>query len=36
LSGFFDAMGTITSVSDETRLTRDGKVEGRSGETPQL
>ncbi|MCG8921813.1 NCS2 family permease [Lentzea sp. CC55] len=28
LSGFFDAMGTITSVSDEAGLTRDGKVEG--------
>ncbi|WP_439660178.1 NCS2 family permease [Lentzea sp. HUAS TT2] len=28
LSGFFDAMGTITSVSDEAGLTKDGKVEG--------
>ncbi|WP_158888932.1 NCS2 family permease [Amycolatopsis anabasis] len=28
LSGFFDAMGTITSVSEEAGLTRDGKVEG--------
>ncbi|WP_112263017.1 NCS2 family permease [Lentzea terrae] len=28
LSGFFDAMGTITSVSDEAGLTRDGRVEG--------
>ncbi|WP_443217744.1 NCS2 family permease [Saccharothrix sp. CCNWYY140] len=28
LSGFFDAMGTITSVSDEAGLTRDGKVQG--------
>ena len=28
LSGFFDAMGTITSVSDEAGLTRDGKVPG--------
>ncbi|MFC4000644.1 NCS2 family permease [Prauserella oleivorans] len=28
LSGFFDAMGTITSVSDEAGLVRDGKVEG--------
>ncbi|MFE0027457.1 NCS2 family permease [Amycolatopsis sp. NPDC059021] len=26
LSGFFDAMGTITSVSDEAGLSRDGKV----------
>ncbi|KAA2256077.1 NCS2 family permease [Solihabitans fulvus] len=28
LSGFFDAMGTITSVSDEAGLSRDGKVPG--------
>ncbi|KOV84552.1 NCS2 family permease [Nocardia sp. NRRL S-836] len=28
LSGFFDAMGTITSVSDEAGLSRDGRVEG--------
>ncbi|MDA3650221.1 NCS2 family permease [Saccharopolyspora indica] len=28
LSGFFDAMGTITSVSSEAGLVRDGKVEG--------
>ncbi|SER92334.1 putative MFS transporter, AGZA family, xanthine/uracil permease [Lentzea xinjiangensis] len=28
LSGFFDAMGTITSVADEAGLTRDGRVEG--------
>lgn len=28
LSGFFDAMGTITGVSDEAGLTRDGKVPG--------
>lgn len=28
LSGFFDAMGTITSVSDEAGLSKDGKVEG--------
>jgi AGZA family xanthine/uracil permease-like MFS transporter len=28
LSGFFDAMGTITSVADEAGLTKDGKVEG--------
>ncbi|CAL9535179.1 Adenine permease AdeQ [Actinosynnema sp. ALI-1.44] len=28
LSGFFDAMGTITSVSDEAGLTKDGKVQG--------
>ncbi|GAA2347140.1 NCS2 family permease [Saccharopolyspora halophila] len=28
LSGFFDAMGTITSVSSHAGLTRDGKVEG--------
>ncbi|MFC9255277.1 NCS2 family permease [Amycolatopsis thailandensis] len=28
LSGFFDAMGTITSVSEEAGLTKDGKVEG--------
>ncbi|MEU3643177.1 NCS2 family permease [Lentzea sp. NPDC034063] len=28
LSGFFDAMGTITSVSDEAGLTKDGRVEG--------
>lgn len=28
LSGFFDAMGTITSVSDEAGLMRNGKVEG--------
>lgn len=28
LSGFFDAMGTITSVSQEAGLMRDGKVEG--------
>jgi adenine/guanine/hypoxanthine permease len=28
LSGFFDAMGTITSVSDEAGLTKNGKVEG--------
>jgi AGZA family xanthine/uracil permease-like MFS transporter len=28
LSGFFDAMGTITSVSEEAGLTRDGRVEG--------
>ncbi|GAA4548220.1 NCS2 family permease [Amycolatopsis samaneae] len=26
LSGFFDAMGTITSVADEAGLSRDGKV----------
>jgi adenine/guanine/hypoxanthine permease len=26
LSGFFDAMGTITSVSDEAGLSRDGRV----------
>lgn len=26
LSGFFDAMGTITSVSDEAGLSKDGKV----------
>ncbi|HVV13759.1 NCS2 family permease [Amycolatopsis sp.] len=28
LSGFFDAMGTITSVAEEAGLVRDGKVEG--------
>ncbi|MEO6088100.1 MAG: NCS2 family permease [Umezawaea sp.] len=28
LSGFFDAMGTITSVSDEAGLTKNGRVEG--------
>jgi AGZA family xanthine/uracil permease-like MFS transporter len=28
LSGFFDAMGTITSVSEEAGLTKDGRVEG--------
>ncbi|PRX48365.1 AGZA family xanthine/uracil permease-like MFS transporter [Prauserella shujinwangii] len=28
LSGFFDAMGTITSVAQEAGLMRDGKVEG--------
>ncbi|MFC7342978.1 NCS2 family permease [Saccharopolyspora griseoalba] len=28
LSGFFDAMGTITSVSSHAGLVRDGKVEG--------
>ncbi|WP_199430340.1 NCS2 family permease [Qaidamihabitans albus] len=28
LSGFFDAMGTITSVSQEAGLVKDGKVEG--------
>lgn len=28
LSGFFDAMGTITSVSEEAGLVRDGRVEG--------
>ncbi|MEC3976348.1 NCS2 family permease [Amycolatopsis sp. H20-H5] len=28
LSGFFDAMGTITSVSEEAGLVKDGKVEG--------
>ncbi|SDH17589.1 putative MFS transporter, AGZA family, xanthine/uracil permease [Lentzea fradiae] len=28
LSGFFDAMGTITSVADEAGLTKDGRVEG--------
>src|SRR5262249_36771457 len=28
LSGFFDAMGTITSVSAEAGLVRDGKVPG--------
>ncbi|WP_307832037.1 NCS2 family permease [Prauserella cavernicola] len=28
LSGFFDAMGTITSVSQEAGLVREGKVEG--------
>ena len=28
LSGFFDAMGTITSVADEAGLKKDGKVEG--------
>ncbi|RBM19934.1 MFS transporter [Prauserella sp. PE36] len=28
LSGFFDAMGTITGVSQEAGLVRDGKVEG--------
>ncbi|WP_216208887.1 NCS2 family permease [Amycolatopsis aidingensis] len=28
LSGFFDAMGTITSVSQEAGLVRDGRVEG--------
>ena len=28
LSGFFDAMGTITSVSSEAGLVRNGKVEG--------
>lgn len=28
LSGFFDAMGTITSVGSEAGLVRDGKVEG--------
>ncbi|MEU6267752.1 NCS2 family permease [Saccharopolyspora shandongensis] len=28
LSGFFDAMGTITSVSSEAGLVKDGKVEG--------
>ena len=28
LSGFFDAMGTITSVSDEAGLSRNGKVPG--------
>ncbi|SFO83826.1 putative MFS transporter, AGZA family, xanthine/uracil permease [Amycolatopsis arida] len=28
LSGFFDAMGTITSVSQEAGLVRDGKVVG--------
>jgi len=28
LSGFFDAMGTITSVSEEAGLVREGKVEG--------
>ncbi|MCP2242779.1 NCS2 family permease [Lentzea aerocolonigenes] len=28
LSGFFDAMGTITSVADEAGLARDGRVEG--------
>ncbi len=28
LSGFFDAMGTITSVANQAGLTRNGKVEG--------
>jgi AGZA family xanthine/uracil permease-like MFS transporter len=28
LSGFFDAMGTITSVSDEAGLSKNGKVPG--------
>ncbi|GLY50886.1 MFS transporter [Lentzea sp. NBRC 102530] len=28
LSGFFDAMGTITSVAEEAGLRKDGKVEG--------
>jgi AGZA family xanthine/uracil permease-like MFS transporter len=28
LSGFFDAMGTITSVSEEAGLVKDGRVEG--------
>lgn len=28
LSGFFDAMGTITSVSEEAGLVHDGRVEG--------
>ncbi|GGU40234.1 NCS2 family permease [Lentzea flava] len=28
LSGFFDAMGTITSVADEAGLSHDGRVEG--------
>ncbi|PXY27113.1 NCS2 family permease [Prauserella muralis] len=28
LSGFFDAMGTITGVAQEAGLVRDGKVEG--------
>jgi AGZA family xanthine/uracil permease-like MFS transporter len=27
LSGFFDAIGTITSVSEEAGLTKDGRIE---------